>query len=418
MDKKKIKGKMLNNKVTENSKDITQIILGSLLLLVGIAIGVAMSINGTFALDTATSPNATASNATASNATSSNATVTNATSSNVYVDNTKIYLDGIEIAKKEVTLGEKIKVSLCTNYTLTNVKFLFKSNKGNQFTAYLNDLNSDEYIAIPSTVKPDTYYLSQLVLESNNLSTTYVNGNNYNFNIELKINESKKKSYIYNNEDVTEEKIKEIAKSEDKTDITINATGNSIISKELFNSIKGTNKKLVIKYQDHEIIFNGKDITSIKDIDVSIKIVCISDDETFKEISNNGYIINFADNGNLPGKATIKLKATEEMKDFFKGKKAYLYYYDEMNKKYTALSNTLILKDGYYEFTINHNSKYILTDNKISKKEVNVDENVVDFQNSNNKNIAIILISVLLIIAVIVFILLIKRKGTQNEKRK
>ena len=89
-----------------------------------------------------------------------------------------------------------------------------------------------------------------------------------------------------------------------------------------------------------------------------------------------------------------------------------------MNKKYTALSNTLILKDGYYEFTINHNSKYILTDNKISKKEVNVDENVVDFQNSNNKNIAIILISVLLIIAVIVFILLIKRKGTQNEKRK
>ena len=411
MEKKNTKGRMLNKKITESPNDITQIVIGSLLLLVGMAIGVAMSLNGTFALDTATAPNATS-----SNATSSNATATNATNSNVYVDNTKIYLDGIEIAKKEVTLGEKIKISLCTNRTLTNAKLLFKSNKGNQFTVYLNNLNNDEYIEIPSTVKADTYYLSQLVLESYDLSTTYVNGNNYNFNISLKINEPKKKSYIYNNEDITEEKIKEIAKSEDKTDITINATGNSIISKELFNTIKGTNKKLVIKYQDHEIIFNGKDITSTKDIDVNIKIVCISEDDTFKEISNNGYIINFAENGNLPGKATVRLNTTNEIKQFFKNKKAYLYYYDETNKKYTLIASNLTLKDGYYEFTISHNSKYILTDKKIDKKTATVDENVVDFQNSNNTNIAIILISVLLIIAVIVFILLIKRK--ENEKKK
>ncbi len=413
MDKMKKTGKTLNKKVIEDqNKDVTQIMIGSLLLLIGIAIGVALSLSGTFALETATAPNATTANATAPNATTSNAT-----SSNVYVDNTKVYLDGIELAKKEATLGDKIKVNLCTSHTLINAKFLFKSNKGNQFTVYLNDINNDEYIEIPSTVKADTYYLSQLVLESNNLSTTYVNGNNYNFNIELKITEPKKKSYIYNNEDITEDKIKELAKSEDKTDITINATGNNIISKEVFNSIKGTDKKLVIKYQNHEIIFYGKDIKNAKDIDVSMKVLCISDDDTFKEITNNGYIINFAENGELPGKATIRLKATEEMRQFFKNKKAYLYYYDEKNKKYTLIENSLTIKDGYYEFTLNHNSKYILTDKKIDKKTAVVDENIVDFQNSNNTNIAIILISVLLIIAVIIFILLMKKRGNKNEKR-
>lgn len=411
MKKKEENRKRLNNKIEKeknNDKDITQIVFGSLLLLIGIAIGVAMSLNGTFALETATAPNATTSNAGIPNA-----TAPNATSSNVYVDNTKVYLDGIELSKKEAKIGEKIKVNLCTSHKLTNVKFLFKSNKGNQMTLYLNSLNDDEYIEIPSSVIPDTYYLSQLILESNELSTIYVNGNNYNFNIQLNIIDNKNKNYIYNNEDITEAKIKEISKSEDKTEITINATGNSIISKELFNSIKGTNKKLIIKYQDNEIIFNGKDITTSKDIDASIKILCISEDETFKEISNNGYIINFADNGNLPGKATIKLKATSEMSDFFKNKKAYLYYYDEMNKKYTIISNTLTLKEGYYEFMIDHNSKYILTDKKISKNEATVNENKVDFQNSNNTNIAIILISIVLIIAVIIFILLV----TKKEKR-
>ena len=410
MEKKTEKGNRLNNKTEETAR----IMIGSLLLLVGIIIGIAMGSGGTFALETATSPNATSSNTQIPNA-----TMSNATSSNVYLDNTKIYLDGIELAKKEAKLGERIKVNLCTNYLLTNVKFLFKSNKGNQFTAYLNSINNDEYIEIPSTITPDTYYLSQLVLETSTMSTTYVNGNNYNFNIELKITDSKKKSYIYNNEDITEERIKEIKNGEDKAEITINATGNNIISKELFNSIKGTNKKLIIKYQDNEIIFNGKDIKEAKDIDVSIKVTCISDDETFKEIANNGYIINFANNGELPGKATIKLKATNEMIEFFGTKKAYLYFYDEINKKYTALSNTLTIKDSYFEFTLDHNSKYLLTDTKLDNKKVEVDENIVNFQNTNKTNLIIIILSIVLIIAVLAFILVTnKKKDNNNEKRK
>ena len=43
------------------------------------------------------------------------------------------------------------------------------------------------------------------------------------------------------------------------------------------------------------------------------------------------------------------------------------------------------LNTGYYEFAIDHNSKYIFTDSKITSKKVKIDENIVDFQNSNKK---------------------------------
>ena len=428
MERKIIKGNRLNRK-KEEVKDITQIFLCSLLLLVGMAIGIAMSLNGTFALDTSTPPNATtsnatnsnatssnatSSNATSSNATSSNATSSNATSNNVYIDSNRIYLEKIEIKTKEAKVGDKVAVNLCTNININSAKLIFKSNNGNQFTIYLSNLNNDEYMEIPSTVPSDTYYLSQLTLDNDNSTTTYTNGNDYNFNIEIIITEKETKSKIYNNEDVNANTIKESKKEETK-DITINATGNSVISKEVFNSIKGTDKKVIIKYQDNEIIFSGRDIKEAKDIDVSMKIICITDDDTSKVINNNGYIINFANNGDLPGKEIVRIKATTEMKNYFENKKLYVYYYDEPNNKFTLIARNITLENDYYEFAINHNSKYILTDTQIDTKTVTVDENIVDFQNSNKTNTIIILVSILIVVAVTIFILLMKKK--ENKKK-
>ena len=439
MESKKTKGKKLNKKTNisdEQSKDITQILIGSLLLLIGMSIGVAMSIGNTFALDTSTSPNATTSNATnpnatapnatnpnatSPNATTSNATNPNATTGNVYLDSSKIYIEKITTKAKEVKIGEKVEIELCTNVNILGAKLTFKSSKGNQFTVYLNNVNGDEYIEIPTTVTADTYYLSQLTMQSVTTETTYVNGNDYDFKIELKITEKESPKQVYNNEDITEKTIKEIAstetKKDDKSDVTINATGNTVISKEVFNSIKGTDKNLIIKYQDNEIIFNGKDITEPKDIDVKLETACITDDEDFKKIDNNGYIVNFANNGDLPGKEIVKIKATTEMKEYFGNKKLYVYYYDKENNKFTLIAKNVSLENDYYQFVIDHNSKYLLTDKKIETKDVEVDENVVDFQNSNKTNITIILLSILLIIAVIIFVLLMKGKNNLKKKK-
>ena len=298
------------------------------------------------------------------------------------------------------------------------MKILFKSDKGNQFTVHVNNLNIDEYIKIPTNAKQDTYYISQVTLESEDLKETYVNGANYEFNTKLVIKENKKKTYIYNNEEITAETINEIKSSEDKTEIQLNATDNSIISKELFNSIKGTDKKIIVKYQDNEIIFEGKEIKEAKDIDVSIKINCISEDKDFSIISNNGYVINFADNGNLPGKTKIRLKATTEMKNYFKDNSIFIYFYDEENSKYTLIAKNVKLNTGYYEFAIDHNSKYIFTDSKITSKKVKIDENIVDFQNSNKINYIIIIAGIILILAVVALIAILTKKNTgeKNEE--
>lgn len=420
MENKKRRGNRLNNELIEKNNN-TQIALSTFLLLLGIVIGVSLTTNNSYALNT--SSRATTSNATSGNATNSNviniiATSGNATNSNAQIDNSKIQLFDLELSNKEAKIGDKITINLCTNYYLTNMKILFKSNKGNQFTVHVNNLNIDEYIKIPTNAKQDTYYISQVTLESEDLKETYVNGANYDFNAMLVIKDNKKKTYIYNNEEITAETINEIKSSEDKTEVQLNATDNSIISKELFNSIKGTDKKIIVKYQDNEIIFEGKEIKEAKDIDVSIKINCISEDKDFSIISNNGYVINFADNGNLPGKTKIRLKATTEMKNYFKDNSIFIYFYDEENSKYTLIAKNVKLNTGYYEFAIDHNSKYIFTDSKITSKKVKIDENIVDFQNSNKINYIIIIAGIILILAVVALIAILTKKNTgeKNEE--
>ncbi len=418
MEKNNYRGNRLKKEVIEGSNS-AQIAVGTLLLLIGIVLGAILTANGTYALDTSTAGDATTSNATTSNATNSNAryiiaTAPNATDSNAQIDYSRIQLFGLELGQVEAKVGDKITINLCANYSLTSAKMLFKSSKGNQFTVFINRLNVDEYIIIPSTVKADTYYISQVVLEAPDMKETFVNGNNFNFTQELKITENKTKTYIYNNEEITEEIIKDIKESSDKSEITINATTNNIISKEIFESIKGTNKQLVIKYNDNEIIFNGKNINNTKDIDVTMEVSCISEDDLSNQISNAGYVIKFADNGELPGVAKIRINATDEIKTFLKGKTAYVYFYDEENKKYTLVGKNVKLNNGYYEFAINHNSKYILTDSQIESKEVEVDENIVNFQDGDKTNYLIISLGIALIIAVMSLLLILSKNNKKD----
>ena len=435
MENKKRRGNRLNKEFIEKNNN-TQIALSTFLLLLGIVIGVSLTANNSYALDTATSSrattsnattsNATTSNATSSNATSSNATSSNATSSNINVDTSTIYIDRLTFNSKEAKIGEKVELDLLTNIYITQAKLLFKSEKGNQFTVYLSNLNDDEYFEVPTNVTIDNYYLSQLTMEHDDIVTTYTNGNNYDFNIELKILDNNNATKVYNNEEVNEETIKNIASTDtkeskdnkDTKDIIINATGNSVISKEVFNSIKGTEKKLIIKYQNNEVIFNGKDIIEAKDIDASIKTTCISDDETSKIITNNGYVVNLSDNGTIPGKEIIRIKATQEMKDYFGKKKLFVYYYDKENSKFTLIAKNITSKEDFYEFAVEHNSKYILTDTKINNKTVEVDENIVDFQNSNKINILITIAGIILVIAVIMLIVLLSKNNKENKSGK
>ncbi len=534
----------MKNKKTENKKKINtdQILIGIFLLLIGIALGIMISLNGTFALEASTSNNATATNATSSNATSSNATSSNATSSNatssnatssnatssnaqrtdniiylnhlsfkstnvkpeekVYIekntsgacntaisltlwnktndikftvnvedvnnnpyfivpknvaegeynlvnvlliglnsdnttfsreydytnnkdDNTSISSIMLNIkleSKKDIQfsnltieenaiVGENVNVNFSTSESLKSLKLQFKNDDGESFSVYVQNLTSNPYFTIPSETKEGNYSLYQAIFSTDELSTVYTNGQNYNFKCSLNIKNNTTKTFIYNNKDIEENVIKEIYNEESDIDITINANENSIISSELFNAIKGTSKNLFINYEDNILIFNGNDIQTAKSIDVSISATPVKEENSIKELVNEGIILNFASNGNLPGNALIKIKITDDMMQTFNNNKISVYYYNEEENGFNVIAEEISPKDGYYEFIINHNSKYILTSQEINEDLILEEEdNIVHFQQSNNQYLLLICASALLIAVVIAIIFVIKKK--------
>lgn len=167
----------------------------------------------------------------------------------------------------------------------------------------------------------------------------------------------------------------------DNATISVDSTNSSIVKKEFFDAIKGTNKTLSIETNGIMWIINGKDIIyETKDIDVSSNVQSLgelSDNELFNKIFDKALIINFAKNGLLPGKFKIRVKPSYTFRKYLGEKeKLNIYYYDENNSKTREsifdiiASNSRLINNDYYEFYLIHNSKYILSNSEISTKYI------------------------------------------------
>lgn len=266
---------------------------------------------------------------------------------------------------------------------------------------------------------------------SSNASNIKVTNNNEskNDNSEVKenvevnaapIKEETEEDLEYNNSEITQKALDEISNSSETQNIIINIDNKTVVSKEIFETIKGTSKQLIIKSGDNQIIFNGKDIAESKDIDATISSNSIVDDIELKEVSNKGIVLNFANNGNLPGVATIRIKVTDKIKSELNLDDIYVYYYNQENKELVKLSNKATYKDGYIEFAINHNSKYVFVNEIIKENDgtKNEEDNTVTFLESHKMYVIIIICSVFTIIFVIVILILDKKtKGKANKEQ-
>ena len=86
------------------------------------------------------------------------------------------------------------------------------------------------------------------------------------------------------------------------------------------------------------------------------------------------------------------------------------------NKNFNLIKTNVKLNGNYYEFNINHNSKYLLTKSKIDSQYVTKESNnIVDFQNSNIVNLLLIICGAVLILVVVIIIFILKKK---DKKRK
>ena len=315
-------------------------------------------------IESATSSNATSSNATSSNATSGNATSSNASEKSDSNNNTTIKVDN------NVRNDEEISSS--------------KDNKTNEEISN-KDKNLDEN---------DEESKQEDEKQEKNESKT----------VEYKVSE------------INSEVLSQIKDSSEITNIVVVVEKDTNISEEIFEAIKGTSKKLTINVGDNRIIFKGKDIKNPKQIDASISYNLISENDTLKTLNQDGVVINFANNGNLPGTATIKIKLTDRMSKVLKTNSIYIYHYDEESKELSRIGTkvTYDKSTGYIEFAISHNSKYVLVNQLLDANIQNASSDEVSFLESGKVYIIIVSVSILVII-IVAIILIIEKKRKKNK---
>ena len=146
---------------------------------------------------------------------------------------------------------------------------------------------------------------------------------------------------------------------------------NTIVPKAAFDAIKGTNKKINVSVSDGvKWIFDGKDITgTTKAVNCKVDISTVQD--TTYGTTDKLMKTTFASNGQLPGKATVKLKSDYLAKLYNLDQKLYLYYLD--GQKLTMEdSDVKTIKDGndsWCEYELDHNSTFLLSQKKLTYKK-------------------------------------------------
>ena len=365
-------------------------------------------------IESATSSNATSSNATSSNATSSNATSSNATSSNATSSNATSSNATSSNATSSNATSSNATSSNATSSNATSGNVSEKSDSNNNTTIKVdNNVRNDEEISSSKDNKTNEETSNKdKNLDENDEESKQEDEKQEDENQEK--NESKTVEYKVS--EINSKVLSQIRDSSEITNIVVVVEKDTNISEEIFEAIKGTSKKLTINVGDNRIIFKGKDIKNPKQIDASISYNLISENDTLKTLNQDGVVINFANNGNLPGTATIKIKLTDRMSKVLKTNSIYIYHYDEESKELSRIGTkvTYDKSTGYIEFAISHNSKYVLVNQLLDANIQNASNDEVSFLESGKVYIIIVSASILVII-IVVIILIIEKKKKKNK---
>ncbi len=266
------------------------------------------------------------------------------------------------------TTGKTMSIALYNRY--------FDENLGQYVT-----LPANQYSAI---VTIDAYWPSGL-LELKSATVYDVAGNNQRYEkdptqwgldngylplpqinyVEIRNEDSADLATNTNNPDL----ISDIQNQPDDALIAINYETGSQIPSDLFDAIQGTDKTVVFQGDGIEWVFNGNDISQSKPIDLNVEIKPINSyygtnatnlNEIVQDVPT--IVLSFAENGTLPGKAKIRIKADYTFRNYLGVQGLYVYYYDNATNSLEQIAVAVNVSevDGYFEFEIDHNSIYII----------------------------------------------------------
>ena len=299
-----------------------------------------------------------------------------------------VTINSLKFSSSSANIGTKVpvtfdaKVASTSTIKSVHINFADKTTKA-MFSSYLKSLDKDSYFVVPSVAKEGTYAIDSIVFtvesENEKIKTIVVKNTDdkykeiFDQTLTVAISNNENVLY-YSTEDLSDVVFETIKNSQENSIIIIDADQESTISSSLFDAIKGTQRQLIINYKNNEWIINGVDIEASKTIDVSMSTYEIKDAKVSNDLKialdDGSYVVEFTENGELPGTTLIRLKANDLFAELDK-ETYYVYYLDENNNKLNKVAVELQKSyDGYLEFYISHNSKYVITTKKVTDEKV------------------------------------------------
>ena len=362
------------------------------------------------------------------------------------VEDVPIYEYTISFKKSdpEVYVGDEIKLDLRRvdafeeiNMERKDLKTMMLSftneTDGNVVNVYVKDLNQNTNIVVPSTATPGKYnldfgYLTFVDDTTARYQNTDTKTFSYNSSFIVKEKPMDTTKYEFNNVVYNEEIAANLEKLDKDAIITIDANTLPVVDEAIFDSIKDTKRTLIIEYETSQWVFSGADITTPKSIDVKTLFTKLTDDSEYydsflkENVTGNSALLRFADNGDLPGKVLIKIDKESVNVALDNPDKVYVYFYKEDKDKLVKVAMEIQSNKDFYEFYINHNSKYILTTAEVNEEVVDEDLDMLSLNhqivvNQQQLPILYIIASVFGGIAIILLIIRLTQRKQQSQQQ-
>lgn len=159
----------------------------------------------------------------------------------------------------------------------------------------------------------------------------------------------------------------------------------NVITKQVLGDIAGSDKTLICYRDGYQWIFRGNELdkSKVKDLSLTVRVFEIDGDDLSSGKAATG--ISFESNGELPGKVEFRFK-TAFVKEFFGKEENLLLYhvenseggyeteidyeeseYEQIPPKEANIQVILEEKDAWCYVDLVHNSKYVLSDRKLTK---------------------------------------------------
>ena len=192
------------------------------------------------------------------------------------------------------------------------------------------------------------------------------------------------------NPNLAENLIEQIGKKNNFFGVYYNSNYSTLESGVLA-AIKGKNVDLVANDGRVKWDFYGKNINTLKDIDLNVDISPLRGSDNENKISPlvgsaNTYVLSFAENGTLPGEVGIRVNMAEIFPSTNQ-KTFYIYYFDPRINELRFIQKGQV-KDGCLHFSIDHNSDYVITDRRIPVNTWNDDDDEEDSESRTTRRFA------------------------------